>query len=535
MDTDMIDDSFTNEVVKQFYNSSVKKSFNSNHGTDKDQLKQDILMTATSGTLNDLLKKNNSNNNNNNNNNSKTSNNDNNKSNQSVIKRIETTYNYSKTRFSTRPKDILESNINKDTIKTTATTATNSATANDATMRQFNKIYYDRLEKFRPILFSLAETKYPGVSINKILHLKPGEECILIGTLYKEMPLKPNILKQYAQDKSSLIDVGDLLILEDETGRVKLVGDKSLVDSHLTGLGVAIRGVGLASAEFEIKEIFTPGLPPQPYLRNFEKLEDDTYVCIVSGLNVGNPNSILSTNLLTDFISGNLGSPSDQYFSSRIARLIIAGDSIYKEADSPESFMKYRTKQEIHSRQQKIALPIKEFDSILAELCQSIPVDVLPGESDPTNLSLPQLPLNFCQTPFSVQNANYNPVSNPYESEIGGRIFLGTSGQNIENAIRYINIQDKIELMHKMLIWRHLAPTAPDTLACSPLEHDPFIIEQCPHVYFIGNNDRYETKLIQGEDGEQIRLILVPKFVDTNTVILVNLKTLDTFPIIFNF
>lgn len=38
-----------------------------------------------------------------------------------------------------------------------------------------------------------------------------------------------------------------------------------------------------------------------------------------------------------------------------------------------------------------------------------------------------------------------------------------------------------------------------DFSGCYPLtDRDPFIIESCPHVYFVGNQDRYETRLIKG-------------------------------------
>eukprot|EP01133_Synstelium_polycarpum_P002482 gene2482-2823_t len=406
-----------------------------------------------------------------------------------TMARATTTYNYSSRRFNPAKKS-----THKDT-------------------QQFNKIYTDRLEKLRPILHAKVENKFPSTSINKILNLKPNEECILIGTLYKEMSLKPNILKAYAQD---------------------LVGDKSLAHHYLTGLNVAIRGKGLASAEFEIHEIIPAGYPPQPYIKTIESLEDDVFVCIASGLSIGHPNTILSTSLLMEYLTGNLGSPLDQKLASRISRLIIAGNSVHKEVAVQESFVKYMSKQEILAKQKKQAIPIKEFDSFLTELCQSIPVDIIPGETDPTNLSLPQLPLNFCLFPFSVQNTNFNPVTNPYESEMGGRIFLGTSGQNIENAAKYIDVDDKLKLMEHLLTWRHLAPTAPDTLSCDPLDEDPFILEQCPHVFFTGNCDKFETKLIDGENGELVRLILVPRFADTNTVVLVNLKTLDAIPFQFD-
>ncbi|KAF2076374.1 hypothetical protein CYY_002331 [Polysphondylium violaceum] len=439
-----------------------------------------------------------------------------------TLKRVQVPYTFHKNRFIDQPK-------------------TNNTIV--ASSLQYNTVYASRLEKLRPILLQQVEQKYSEITIQKILHLKPNDECVMIGTLYKEMDLKQNILKQYAQDRAilpppaqrdSFIGEGDKLFFEDETGRVKLIADKQVVDSLLTGMNVAIKGKGLLGAEFEIEEVFYPGLPPQPHSKDLENLEDDVYVCLVSGLSIGDPNNTLQLNMLVDYISGNLGTSKDQKFISRISRLIIAGNSIFKEEQSHQSFMKYLSKQEINSKKQKMAIPIKEFDSILSELAKSIPIDIIPGPNDPTNSSLPQLPLNYCLFPFSVQNTNTNPTSNPYESQIGGRLFLGTAGQNIDNASRYMIIDSKMDLTEKTLNWRHLAPTAPDTLSCSAVDHDPFVIEQCPHVYFIGNQEKYQTKMIRGPNDQIIRIVLLPKFSESNTIVLVNLKTLDTFPIEFN-
>lgn len=42
--------------------------------------------------------------------------------------------------------------------------------------------------------------------------------------------------------------------------------------------------------------------------------------------------------------------------------------------------------------------------------------------------------------------------------------FLGTSGQNIDDLSKYSEAEDKLEFLERTLRWRHLAPTAPNTL-----------------------------------------------------------------------
>ena len=79
-----------------------------------------------------------------------------------------------------------------------------------------------------------------------------------------------------------------------------------------------------------------------------------------------------------------------------------------------------------------------------------------------------------------------------------------------------------------------LVPTAPDTLWCHPyLDVDSFIIEQLPNVYFIGNQPEYQSELLEFEKGK-VRVILVPNFQETGTIVLVNTLTLETQKVSFN-
>lgn len=52
------------------------------------------------------------------------------------------------------------------------------------------------------------------------------------------------------------------------------------------------------------------------------------------------------------------------------------------------------------------------------------------------------------------------------------------------------------------------------------------MLEQCPHVYFIGNQPRFDTTIIEGQSGQRVRLITVPKF-STGEVVLLDTETLE--------
>mgnify|MGYP002038741649 CR=1 FL=1 len=83
--------------------------------------------------------------------------------------------------------------------------------------------------------------------------------------------------------------------------------------------------------------------------------------------------------------------------------------------------------------------------------------------------------------------------------------------------------EDDGELLEATLRWRHLAPTAPDSLASYPYsDEDPFVVQDSPHVYFAGNQRQFDTKLVEG-----VRLVCVPDFATTGQIVLVNTHTLE--------
>jgi len=85
----------------------------------------------------------------------------------------------------------------------------------------------------------------------------------------------------------------------------------------------------------------------------------------------------------------------------------------------------------------------------------------------------------------------------------------------------------RLNLAEATLKWRHIAPTAPDTLWCHPFfTVDPFIIAETPDIYAIGCQPRFATRLLK--DGKRrSRVVLVPSFAQTGILVLVSLKSLD--------
>lgn len=359
--------------------------------------------------------------------------------------------------------------------------------------------------------------------------LEEGKECIIVGTLYKHMKLKPSILDEYSKEKSAgplvkphnFIHPDDHLVLEDESGRVKLRGNVLLPSVYVTGLVVALHGKETGAGDFWVEDILEAGLPNQIALPL--KSGEDKYVVFVSGLSVGNSGSNpLQFQLLVDHVTGHLGDETEQSIAAQIVQVVIAGNSV----EIPLGLL---NGQNLASKDQsKLSEPIKELDILLTQIAAGVPLDIMPGPNDPANFSLPQQPLHRCLFPGSSAYNTFRSCPNPHSFELDNVRFLGTSGQNIDDLEKYSEAKDKLEFMERTLRWRHISPTAPNTLGCYPFtDRDPFFIESCPHVYFIGNQDKYATRLIKGSEGQVVRLICIPRFGETGIAVVLNMGNLE--------
>ncbi|KAL5067259.1 hypothetical protein RYX36_018146, partial [Vicia faba] len=57
---------------------------------------------------------------------------------------------------------------------------------------QYSQIYYARLRLMRTLLYSLVSQWKPNSP--------EGKECVVVGTLFKNMKLKPCILDEYSKE-----------------------------------------------------------------------------------------------------------------------------------------------------------------------------------------------------------------------------------------------------------------------------------------------------------------------------------------------
>eukprot|EP00892_Ulva_mutabilis_P008641 jgi/Ulvmu1/6149/UM028_0005.1 len=395
---------------------------------------------------------------------------------------------------------------------------------------QYAQMYYARLMELSPQVRKRAQEKWPGLPAVKVLCLEHGIEQIAIGTLYKDMKLKPTVLKEYTEEVTmaqqlaadTFCDDDDALVLEDETARIKLSGAID-VSCMVTGIVLAAKGVlDERTGIFDVSDICYAGLPAQP---TKSPLPAKKYVALASGLCIGEPAvDVPKTMLLMDWVKGLFG---DADHCKDVVRLVICGGTqgnLDALATAPAA-----------SKQQRFAMEaVQEVDRCVTELASALPVDVMPGAGDLSNHALPQQPLHQCLFPGAAPCENFFRATNPYRFSLDGVQLLGCSGQNLHDIMRYSKTVDPIQLMSDSLMQRHLCCTAPDTLACFPyVDQDPFILRSSPHVYFVGNQAVFgEGQVTDGD--KSIKLISVPSFAKTSTVVLLDLESLQCKPISFD-
>lgn len=460
---------------------------------------------------------------------------------------------------------------------------------------QFFNIYKHRLTILRNRVESECERKWnngfqlngkPVVKKENVLDVQAGEPCWCVGTIYCEMRYKPNVLEEVINDTYGAPDLvksyvdsdgGDQVMLEDESGRLLLVGDFIKSTPFITGTVVGLLGMEADPGTFQVLDICYPkGLtqPPMPFPISKNKVDNkynstssegnilsngNEKVAIVSGLNISSTSqsNLLKVRLLQEYLNGSLQGNTETV--SKISRLIVCGNSI-----------EYAKGNEIN--QGDIVYCLDQFSQFLGNILQTIPVDVLPGKNDPSDISLPQQPLhkalfNENLKPYfnKVNRPILNLVTNPYKFNINGWDILTISGQNIDDIMKYIipysnkggnsndndndnigsnsesndnahiddsredTIEHRLDLMECTMKWQNIVPTCPDTIWCYPYKNkDPFILTEWPHLYVVGNQPDFARRDIKTSNGNQITMLAIPEFSKTGKFVILDLVTLQT-------
>eukprot|EP01033_Poteriospumella_lacustris_P003941 gene3941-2802_t len=458
---------------------------------------------------------------------------------------------------------------------------------------QYNQLYLTRLVLMREHMIRRAHAKW-GAQVpvlEKLIDLQgfstENTDVVLIGMLSKELKLRGSVLDNSATESgiassirplTALVSDRDTIIMEDHSGRVSLDGAIKTAIHHLvTGVVVAVKGKlnedGILIAtewlySYELRPVELPTRQPSFDVTNGK------YVLLVSGLLIGSTeaNDVhdLSVQQLVDFVCGRYGDAQMSALASRIARVVIAGNSVV-----PTDPLQLKEKFGTQKYKASLSTPSKQFDIWVAQLLSSCFVDVMPGATDPANIAVPQQPFHPCLFPHSSRYTSLERVSNPYQYRLDGVSVLGHSGQPVRDISRLthgdmfqwatphhvdeeaavevdpkpkrlkVDFQSatrRLDVLKKTLEWGHLCPTAPDTLPSYPFaDRDPYILtdRNMPQVLFAGNQPGYASELVTVHDGigpdRRVRVISVPEFRSTGTIVLCNLNDpeLSCIPITF--
>ncbi len=302
-------------------------------------------------------------------------------------------------------------------------------------------------------------------------------------------------------------------MLEDESGRLRLVGAPLASELLVTGCIIAVMGTENANGDFEVVDIRLPELAPQP--RRWERDDLDASsapgkkkrttrergpdenggkVAIVSGLGIsGDEADHVTIDLLMEYLLGEASCPTQQGDAAKVTRLIIAGDALAESTPLPSreelvNGKKANRKYGYDSSAYNPA-PTAHLDALLATLLPTIPVTLIPGASDPANVSLPQQPIHPAMLPHSRAYSappvprgprngsddskddrkwSFDATTNPWEGDVQGWRMLGLGGQPVDDMFKYVDDGiERLEMMEHLLRWRCCAPTAPDTLCKS--------------------------------------------------------------------
>ncbi|AOA62285.1 DNA polymerase delta small subunit [Komagataella phaffii CBS 7435] len=420
--------------------------------------------------------------------------------------------------------------------------------------RQYASIYTARANKLKPRLIEKCSEKWKGEKINgipvshteKVLNISSNKATWCVGTVFCDLKYKPNILKDVSEsmyggpvvkkvDGTYADRESDQLMLEDESGRIALDGE--LIDKILlvTGCIVGVLGMEINPGVFTVVDI----VYPEPGLQK-PRLLSNHRIALVSGLGINGDNLDLSRlELLKEFLTGEL--LENQAQESSIAKLIIAGNSI-KVGDLNKIHQDKKNKFKATYASNYNATAVSQLDNFIHDVIQTIPVDILPGAEDPAEIALPQQPLHkaFFNSSRQFVGNRLNTKTNPQWWDLAGTEILGTSGENIDDIFKYVVPNDyhvdedgcensRIKIIESTIRWQHILPTAPDTLWCYPYQDDdPFVLESTPHVYFVGNQARFESKDIILDNGFKVKLLSLPRFDQTGEVVILDLNDLST-------
>jgi len=368
-----------------------------------------------------------------------------------------------------------------------------------------------------------------------------------------------------------------------------LLDSNNWVHHYPTGVVAAVQGTVGADGVMTVQAMYhatrqVQMLPEQPSKGRSDEIgnedndknnkdEDDDdddnapLLLLLSGLQCGDAAaSTLPRELLLTYLQGALGA---EHMARRVCHVVIAGGLCH----TLSSCVSLSSSASILDS----VAAVRELDAFLFGLAAvGLPVDVVPGRDDPTTANWPQRPLHrsllkqtnryFASSPSSLVHSTPNPYAAQLEipaddsslndkddANVQKLSMIGTDGLNVHDLQHHVVNEDgtapiaELDALQKTLEWGHLCPTGPDTVPTAPhAEQDPMVLlplsgeedddenngsAVLPQLYFCGNATEFATRRVnvttKGNQTQTVRLVCIPKFAETSTAVLVNVRNLE--------
>ena len=296
--------------------------------------------------------------------------------------------------------------------------------------QQYNNIYKLRLDQLRDSVDKQAHFLWSSTLPDQcflpslIEHSRSScsRDVVLIGIIAKDMKLRPSVLQNFSigchlaevenEQGKSFCSEKDTMWLEDRTARVQLELHKGHLHGLCTGLVVAVRGrANASSGSFCVSELCLAWVPAPPQRQPLVASNCSRgYLALMSGLSFGSVCESLTAarGRAIDFLARHSSAENCSNQNVVVEHVVICGGLL--DGDALTSWTKGA---------------LEEADATLSLLASRVTVDLMPGKADPSNLSLPQLPLprQLFQRLRTTRGASF--LSNPAEFCLDGMHFLG--------------------------------------------------------------------------------------------------------------
>jgi len=326
--------------------------------------------------------------------------------------------------------------------------------------QQYSHVYSARLFMLKGGLMARAKERWPSAQVvERIVSATTGALIAVVGTTFKEQT-RPNVLDEYRSEilhseEAEEGDVGvvrvktyeagadDAIAVEDESGRVRLAGDKVNVARLVTGVTVAVLGrIDAARGELVVDDVLGPGFLPPPPSPAPSPGTGGKKILLVADL-LGQTTHDAKFALLCDWLNGALGDEQQTEAARSVVRCVVAGDVGGDLSDVTTKSKGLRASSNGHNSGTSSSLPdsaelkLRDADVAIARLCAMLPVDVIPGASDPTNATLPQQPVHPLLFPHASRYSTFVSATNPHEFSLDDHLVCGHAGQPVLDILAH--------------------------------------------------------------------------------------------------